>query len=373
MNFVTIRTAFVRLSLFAVFLLCFAESFFYPGVIVRYLQFQPAIFIIGYLIIKSIDRFILKGKPFSTFFNLGFIYIAPILAVLVITFDIAERILYGNFVFTHFHIHPEPFVVFYLQFILLLLPDLDFKIVRKNIQKVLFVAPIYFYPILLLRFYYPSFNEWLKKENSLVEMIQLVLFFAAAFYSYKLFIITKKQYKTWKHLIPFIYLGLTIFFVVVGMEEISWGFNLLGITTPEQLAKHNMQNEINIHNNNAVFGGVYYAYGVLTFYCMFFWLFVKLIPSLKNLLKNMKLNQFVIPWYLSSYFLLNFIYVILRFNRFHPVLHEYLYNRLFGQLDALWEWEEYTELFLITGLFLFVFLLHKLYPKKPLNNSKYLP
>jgi hypothetical protein len=44
------------------------------------------------------------------------------------------------------------------------------------------------------------------------------------------------------------YLLLSLFFLLAFLEEISWGQRILGIETPDLIAKVNRQNEINIHN-----------------------------------------------------------------------------------------------------------------------------
>src|SRR5690606_25410985 len=100
------RDIILRVLLLITLPLLFTEVFFYPGIILNYFKIQPYSILIFYSLIKIVDRVVLRGKPFSSFFKLGLFYIGPILAVLVTTLDLAERMLYGNFVFSHFHVHP---------------------------------------------------------------------------------------------------------------------------------------------------------------------------------------------------------------------------------------------------------------------------
>ena len=42
--------------------------------------------------------------------------------------------------------------------------------------------------------------------------------------------------------------GLAALMVFIAGEEISWGQRIVGLETPEQVAAHNVQQELNVHN-----------------------------------------------------------------------------------------------------------------------------
>lgn len=135
----------------------------------------------------------------------------------------------------------------------------------------------------------------------------------------------------------------------IAMEEISWGQRLFNLQTPGQFAKYNTQQEFNIHNNVSLFPYVYLLYGALSMYGVSSGL---VFPSF----------IFSVPRYAASYFLPNLIYVILRYTRFHPVIHEYMTVRLFQGFDIIHEWEEFSETFLVAGLLLWIYkVLQKVY------------
>lgn len=352
-------------SLYLLLALLFTEVFFYQGILNKYLGVQPYILVGIFAVWKLVSRFIFKAKSNQSIFKYGLLYVAPVMAVAVTVLDIAERIQYQNVIFSHFHIHPTAFVTYYLFFICLILLDFDAEILKKNAKKVFFIAPILFYPIVLLRFYNPSLNEVIKSENSVIELAQFTLFLLSAFFSYQLFKKSKTRSKNAKKFVTFIFLGLVLFFAVVAMEEISWGQKLFELEVPEHLAKHNTQSELNIHNNKQVIGKIYYLYAMLSFYGSFFWIIPETIPVVGRFLKSIHIAPFVIPWYLSSYFYVNFLYIVIRFNQRHPVVENAIQKAL--SVGTIWEWEEYSETFLAVGLFLFVYLLYKSYSEKGSN------
>ena len=121
-------------------------------------------------------------------------------------------------------------------------------------------------------------------------------------------------------------------------EEISWGQRLFGIATPEALKETNLQNEINLHNHRSLFAYVYWFYVRFTFYCSFAWITKLLLP--KKIKQKIKiwLKLLAPPWYLMSFFLTSFILF-------------YLHRDLNYSLN---EFEEFNELLLAQGLFIFM-------------------
>lgn len=198
-----------------------------------------------------------------------------------------------------------------------------------------------FLSLFLIRFYWPGLHAWFKGENSFLEQIQVIMLFCRWVFS----------------------LLATIFFLVA-MEEISWGQKLFELPTPEFIAKHNTQQEFNLHNNKAIFPKVYLVYLCISGFAAFAWLLRHQIEKLVKKLKQCWLNLLVVPGYLFGYFLPSFIYVILRFNRESKFYKTYLEGQLFEGFNIIHEYEEYTEFLLILGLLIFFSSLYKTITEK---------
>ncbi len=276
--------------------------------------------------------------------------------------------MYVNYIYTQFGIIPEKLTAFYIYFLWLLVLHFDISFVKANIKKVVFILPIYFYPILLLHFYYPSFDAWLKGENKLEEIVQFILFGASTIVSWKLFLSSQKAGRWWKQRTSLLYLFMTVAFFIITFEEISWGQKLFEIDIPERIAEVNTQQEFNIHNNKQIFPYIYYAYLVVSGFAAFAWIIPALFPNVRHKLKKIDLSQFIPPWYLMFYFLLNFVYVLVRKNISHPVLHYYVNEKILSGVNSIWEWEEHSELLIAIGMVFFVYGILKNHRKE--QNSK---
>ncbi|MFZ1721581.1 MAG: hypothetical protein WAU07_03680, partial [Microgenomates group bacterium] len=102
----------LQYSLYAVglfgFGLQFAESFFYSGVVQRYLGVNSVAVLWGCLTYFTLLRIVAKTTIPSQFSSFLFWYIVPILSVFTVFLNIAPDILYPNFSFQMFHLHPAP-------------------------------------------------------------------------------------------------------------------------------------------------------------------------------------------------------------------------------------------------------------------------
>jgi hypothetical protein len=119
-------------------------------------------------------------------------------------------------------------------------------------------------------------------------------------------------------------------------DEISWGQRLLGITTPQQIAAENLQNEVTVHNLDGLHQLVGLGYALIALYGSFAWIAADLFfRKQSKVLKN-----FVPPQYLFFFF-----YLCLVYNAYS-----------LGGLHQFGEWSEVAELLLYsgTGLFLVV-------------------
>jgi hypothetical protein len=125
---------------------------------------------------------------------------------------------------------------------------------------------------------------YLYDEDGFFENITALFFFISSLIfiaSLRTFRKTNNSLFNRKYLSYFLILAcLGCFFI--SMEEISWGQRILGITTPEKIAKGNFQGELNIHNYFNPY--LKYLYFVLI-PCL-------LIPTLLSLWINNKNKEF---------------------------------------------------------------------------------
>jgi hypothetical protein len=135
--------------------------------------------------------------------------------------------------------------------------------------------------------------------------------------------------------------------LIIALEEISWGQRLFGLNTPEWFQKHNIQNELSIHNLKPVQKIVHLLYAMTGFVMSFGW-----IPFRENV-PNQKLSPGLIsivrvlkpPWFLMTYFL--------------PLFFFYTFLLLTGSPGKYFTYndQEVTELLLSLGLFWYSFLI----------------
>ncbi len=350
-----------RVSWILVLLIVFAEVMLYPGVMKQYTGIPSYLFALIYGSVLVVQRIFFHFDPSTALFKYGYFFVGPLIALAAILFTFLEQAQYANYVYSHFGINPSQFFVFYIVFVVLLALNADLAYLRKRSEQVLFTIPIYYFPIILLFYYYPDLHALLKGENQFVEMTQVVLFGTCTYYSYRLFRLSVQTTDRRKYIVPFIYLSMTLVLFLITAEEISWGQRLLEIEAPASITKDNLQDELNIHNNKYVFQYVYFAYGLVSSYAAFFWMVPRYIPSIRRFLRKYNLSQFVIPWYLMLYFILNLLYVLVRkIHQYTPLKAEtFVQETLMKGHGTVWQWEEYSELLLAIGLFLFLFRMYQ--------------
>lgn len=107
------------------------------------------------------------------------------------------------------------------------------KIFYISLAVVLSILPAYIFPDKIL--------EW-TAEDGIYEWLGALSFLAASI----LIGITVIGARTRSN--KYVALILSLFFFVSFAEEISWGQRIWHVKTPELMQKHNMQQEINLHN-----------------------------------------------------------------------------------------------------------------------------
>jgi hypothetical protein len=118
-------------------------------------------------------------------------------------------------------------------------------------------------------------------EDRFFEILTFsALFINFLLYGWAFFLSIRTRQKTQHSYLRYlVYGGLTLLFFFGAGEEISWGQRILGIETPEEGAKLNEQEEINIHNLG-VFEGDNSIVTVDTLFTIFIFSFTFLLPLL---------------------------------------------------------------------------------------------
>jgi uncharacterized membrane protein len=91
--------------------------------------------------------------------------------------------------------------------------------------------------------------KWFTAEDGFAETLQ-VIFYVLAFVMSATF--AWRQYRAGERFITLLYLGLSLAFVFMVGEEVSWGQRLIGWETPEVFVEANKQGETNLHNIHGV-------------------------------------------------------------------------------------------------------------------------
>jgi hypothetical protein len=107
---------------------------------------------------------------------------------------------------------------------------------------------------------------YLWQEDGLIEYGSAILWFLAAIV---LFVSIGQIWSNRNHnfsLLP--YIGLVMFFIVCGGEEISWGQRILDVRTPTIMRTVNIQNELTIHNlgSISVFSNTFFLLTLIFFF-----------------------------------------------------------------------------------------------------------
>jgi hypothetical protein len=204
----------------------------------------------------------------------------------------------------------------------------------------------------------PSTYRYFIREDSLIEYSQFAFYLLGSFFA---LLTVSRCLRNRLHLHGALYgiLALGLFFIA--MEEISWGQRIVGITNPDYFNKHNVQNELTLHNLDSVQPLLRHMYIAIGFYGSFSWMLAALLlPKVKLRCDNV-LNFLTPPWYVAPYFFVCFsIYTFLHYIR------SYYYDTEIGRQLGYefwsflhWREEEHAELFLSLGFLFFTILSYR--------------
>lgn len=221
-------------------------------------------------------------------------------------------------------------------------------------KKIIFLFPIFV--ILVLLFLKIVFNELYSnmiQEDNFLEYTQSAMYFFAFIFAISIAI---GFFKSKCDLLGILYLVLSIGFIFVSMEEISWGQRIFNIKPNNFFELYNVQKELNLHNLGIIHYITYGIFALVGFLGAFAWL---ILPEKIKSSRNSKIYFFVPDWFFALYFF--------------PVFAIYLYYCLSGFVTLLlgvdpfriekgsfivWRDQEPAELLMSLG-FLFFMVINK--------------
>jgi hypothetical protein len=112
---------------------------------------------------------------------------------------------------------------------------------------------------------YPNAYYRSVQEDQALEWASFYSFFVAG----GVFAIAARRRRRATGTLPWFFIGLAVFCVLVAMEEISWGQRVFGHRPPDYFLAENFQQELNLHNMASTdvrmnaFRGIILGYGVL--------------------------------------------------------------------------------------------------------------
>jgi hypothetical protein len=307
------------------------DSYKNSETIAKYLFVNSTIIFVAFLFVNAWIR--MKSNYQVPCFLLHFNsrVILPVSSVLAIGLSIWDSATPTNYIYGRFEINYEK--LFYLAlwsitFMFIWKSNLWWK---RNWKKFIFLsAPFCFLVFLIIRIWPFDFFLNMVLEDHFVENTQ---FFVILFAS-PLAVITARLLWSKNRLLSTIYILLGLTSIFIAGDEISWGQRILHFQTPSNISVHNNQNEFTVHNLDEFAKYTWGGYLTLSIYGSFSWLLFKTLP------KKWKyyLSYLSPPWFVSSFFILSFIYNLFS----NPTTPTYIR-----------EWSEPSELIMYGGIFLF--------------------
>jgi hypothetical protein len=195
----------------------------------------------------------------------------------------------------------------------------DKKIIEDKKFRTPLIILISILPILIIlgmyilnRENYPLYKR-VGSEDNLIEWLQVLAYASSSILSFFLSLRFRKVSK----IMFAIFLILSLGFLFVAGEEISWGQRLFGIEadgvfdgeTEIPVLKKNVQSETNLHNFVPIHSKVGYMYLGIGAYGIFSWFVVCILTKIFKIQKGIRkyLRYFTVPPYLFLYFFVSAI------------------------------------------------------------------
>jgi hypothetical protein len=173
----------------------------------------------------------------------------------------------------------------------------------RTLKLLIFTFPILYTVIMVVGIIegWPFVGAFNRVEGS-GEVLQAQLFLASSLVAFFIYIKLRKSNK----LLRFLHLFLAISFLIIMLEEISYGQRIFQLTTPEALAAINLQNEVTLHNIAGPIHG-HDLFKIIGVYGTLSWLLGKV-----KILQRLELISFIIiPKVASLYFFSVFLFYFL--------------------------------------------------------------
>jgi hypothetical protein len=174
----------------------------------------------------------------------------------------------------------------------------------------IFLIPILLSLIFLcIKLIFPGSYEALIQEDSVIEYMQFLFYFLSSIVSF----LASVKFLRNKMLIHGVLYGMLAFMLLfISFEEISWGQRIFDIANPDYFQRHNVQNEISVHNLDSIQPLLHRMYILIGAYGAFAWIFINWL-KLKAKLNSCHILFFLAPdWFISSYFFFTFfIYTVI--------------------------------------------------------------
>jgi hypothetical protein len=203
-----------------------------------------------------------------------------------------ENSFYANYVFSQTHLHPDSF-----RFLALYWWFITFTTLLLHLKKIgkVIVLCIPFLILLLLLLLEASFlNTFITigTEDHIIEWVSSIVFIGAAIISMMSAI---KHHQNF--LLLSIFSLLSIGFLLVAGEEISWGQRILALESNEFFQEVNVQGEITLHNLKPIQDKLGYIYMVAGLTTGLAFLVKRKVthPWLKNILPDLHLSTYFLP------------------------------------------------------------------------------
>ena len=206
----------------------------------------------------------------------------------------------------------------------------------------LFWGPLIVTPLVLVTRVYEDIYRFLLTEDGPVEWSGFACFLGASILSV---LIARQRFQAdhlWQMLL---FGGVAVAMFFAAGEEISWGQRIFNWETPENIEDINEQGETSVHNLN----GVLDVTNVVMFTIGLYGSGAYLVN--KRLQVERYWDQadylFITPFFLMSFFLVIFVYKLLRFT---------VLNQSNATLTRAGEWSEFV---VALGIFIYVLLIYR--------------
>ena len=204
----------------------------------------------------------------------------------------------------------------------------------------------------------PETYRYFIREDSLSEYAQSAFYLLSSLFA---LLVAYRSVQNRLNLLGILYGILASGLFFISMEEISWGQRIFEFANPDYFNKHNVQDELTLHNLDYVQPLLRHMYIAIGFYGFFSWILVAVLLSKSAFRCHNILNFLTPPWYVAPYFFVCFcIYTFLHYIR--PYFFDTEYGRTLGSdfwFFLHWREEEHAELFLSLGFLFFTILSYR--------------